>query len=123
MLNNQDFAQSDPKSPVKRRLQLVSTGQRSADVVTLFSDFNKATRLLQETIVKIDGAYAPSTIRAYRADFNDFLHFCHERNANALPAQPNLVAQYICELTGSGRLLQAFGEPCVGSLLFKTKSI
>lgn len=103
MLNNQDFAQSDPKSPAKRRLQLVSTGQRSADVATLSSDFNQATRLLQETIVKIDGAYAPSTIRAYRADFNDFIRFCHDRNANALPAQPNLVVQYICELTGSGR--------------------
>jgi len=103
MLNNQDFAQSDPKSPVKRRLKLVSTGQRSADVVASSSDFNKATRLLKETIVKIDGAYAPSTIRAYRADFNDLIHFCHDRNANALPAQPNLVVQYICELAGSGR--------------------
>lgn len=103
MLINQDFAQSDPKSPAKRRLQLVSTGQRTADVVTLSSDFNQATRLLQETIAKIEGAYAPSTIRAYRADFNDFIHFCHERNTNALPAQPNLVVQYICELTSSGR--------------------
>ncbi len=103
MLNNQDFAQSDPKSPVKRGLQLVSTGQRSVDVVTLSSDFSQATRLLQETIIKIDGAYAPSTIRAYRADFNDFIHFCHNRNTNALPAQPNLVVQYICELTDSGR--------------------
>jgi site-specific recombinase XerD len=103
MLNNQDFAQSDPKSPAKRRLQLVSTGQRSADVVASSSDFNQATRLLNETIVKINGAYAPSTIRAYRADFNDFIHFCHDKNTNALPAQPNLVVQYICELTGSGR--------------------
>jgi len=103
MLINQDFAHSEPKSPAKRRLQLFSTDQRSANVATLSSDFNQATRLLQETIAKIDGAYAPSTIRAYRADFNDFIHFCHDRNANALPAQPNLVVQYICELTGSGR--------------------
>lgn len=103
MLNNQDFAQSDPKSPVKRRLQLVSTGQRSANVATLSSDFNQATRLLQETIAKIEGAYAPSTIRAYRADFIDFINFCHERNVRSLPAHPNAVVQYICKLTGSGR--------------------
>jgi len=103
MLNNQDSAQSDPKSPVKRRLQLVSTGQRSADVVTLSSDSNKAAKLLQETVVKIDGAYAPSTIRAYRADFNDFIHFCEDRSANALPSDPNSVVQYICKLTDSGR--------------------
>lgn len=103
MLNNQDFAHTEPKSPAKRRLQLVGTSKRSAGVATPSPDFNQATRLLQETIVKIDGAYAPSTIRAYRADFNDFIHFCHDRNTNALPAQPNLVVQYICELTGGGR--------------------
>lgn len=72
-------------------------------MVTLSSDFNQATRLLQETIVKIDGAYAPSTIRAYHADFNDIIHFCHDRNANALPSHPNLVVQYICKLTDSSR--------------------
>lgn len=102
MLINQDFAQSDPKSPAKR-LELVGATNRKAGEVPLTSDFNQATRLLQETIVKIDGAYAPSTIRAYRADFNEFIHFCHNRNANALPAKPNLVVQYICEVTGSGR--------------------
>ena len=67
------------------------------------SDFNQVFKLLQETIVKIDGAYAPATIRAYRADFTDFIHFCHDRNANPLPAEPHLVVQYICKLTGSGR--------------------
>ena len=103
MLNNQDFAQSSPKSPAIRKLQLVSTGQRNADVVALSSYLNQATRLLQETIVKIDGAYAPSTIRAYRADFNDFIHFCEDRNANALPSHPNLVIQYISYLTDSSR--------------------
>jgi len=48
-------------------------------------------------------AYAPSTIRAYRADFGDFIRFCDTRNANALPAQPLLVVGYICQLTESGR--------------------
>jgi site-specific recombinase XerD len=102
MLNNQDFAQSDPKSPVKSRLILVSSNQ-SAKSEIQSSASDRAATLLQETIVKIDGAYAPSTIRAYRADFNDFIHFCHETNENALPAEPHLVVQYICKLTGSGR--------------------
>jgi site-specific recombinase XerD len=53
--------------------------------------------------LKIDGAYAPCTIRAYRADFSDFIYFCHDRNTNALPAQPHLVVQYIAELTEIGR--------------------
>jgi site-specific recombinase XerD len=62
-----------------------------------------ATKRLQETITKIEGAYAPSTIRAYRVDFQDLIKFCAERNAQPLPAQPQLVAEYICKLTNSGR--------------------
>ena len=95
MLNNQDFAQSKPKSPAKRRLELVSGGNQSAENASQSSDLHRAIKLLQGTILKIDGAYAPSTIRAYRADFIDFIRFCHDRNANALPAQPHLVVQYI----------------------------
>jgi site-specific recombinase XerD len=103
MLINHDFAQLEPKSPAKRRLELVGNANQSADKENQLSGFNQAVKLLQETIIKIEGAYAPSTIRAYRADFNDFIHFCHDRNANALPSHPNLVVQYICKLTDSGR--------------------
>ena len=103
MLNNQDFAQSEAKSPAKRRLALVGNADQGTSKANPHSDFNRAAKLLQATILKIEGAYAPSTIRAYRADFKDFIHFCHDRNANALPAQPNLIVQYICNLTGGGR--------------------
>jgi len=103
MLNNQDFAQSAPKSPAKRRLELVGNVNQAPEKESPLSDFNRAAKLLQATILKIEGAYAPSTIRAYRADFKDFIHFCHDRNANALPAEPLLVVQYICKLTGSSR--------------------
>jgi len=103
MLNNQDFAQSEPKSPAKRRLQLVGKVNQGSGKESTLSELNRAIKLFQETIEKIEGAYAPSTIRAYRADFGDFILFCDERNANALPATPNLVVQYISQLTGSGR--------------------
>jgi site-specific recombinase XerD len=103
MLIKQDFAQSEPKSLVKRRMELVGNFNQVSGKEIAVSDLDRAIKLLQETIVKIDGAYAPSTIRAYRADFNDFIHFCSDRNASALPAEPNLVVQYICQLTGSSR--------------------
>ena len=103
MLNNQDFAQSEPKSPAKRRLQLVVNDPPNVEESSYSPQLDTATKLLQETIVKIDGAYAPSTIRAYRADFQDLIKFCAERKAQALPAQPQLVAEYICKLTNSGR--------------------
>ena len=103
MLINQDFAHSQPKSPVKRKLELVDLNSHSQQQATSSSDFNRAIKLLQETIAKIEGAYAPATIRAYRADFNDFIHFCHDKKATALPSHPNLVVQYICKLTDSNR--------------------
>lgn len=103
MLINQDFAQLEPKSPAKRRLKLVRNVNPEAEESIQLSDINRDKKILQETIVKIEGAYAPSTIRAYRADFNDFILFCHGRNAEALPAEPHLIVEYICKLTGSGR--------------------
>lgn len=53
MLINQDFAQSEPKSPAKRRLELVGNANQSADKENELSVFNRATNLLQETITKI----------------------------------------------------------------------
>ena len=103
MLINQDFAQSEPKSPAKRRLQLVVNNAPNEEESNYSPLLDTATKLLQETIAKIDGAYAPSTIRAYRVDFQDLIKFCAERNAQSLPAQPQLVAEYICKLTNSGR--------------------
>jgi hypothetical protein len=38
--------------------------------------------------------YAPSTIRAYRSNFEAFIKYCDENNVIALPAQPENVAQY-----------------------------
>jgi site-specific recombinase XerD len=103
MLNNQDFAQSAPISPAKRRLQLVGKVNQGSGIESATSDLDRATKLLQETVIKIEGAYAPSTIRAYRADFSDFIYFCQDRNSSALPAKPHLIIDYICKLTGSGR--------------------
>lgn len=50
---------------------------------------------LYATLNKIDGAYSPSTIRAYRADFESFIQFCHKNNFMALPAAPESVAKFV----------------------------
>lgn len=99
----QDFAHSEPKSPVIRKLKLVDLTIHNQQQASSSSNFNRAIKLLQETIDKIEGAYAPATIRAYRADFRDFIEFCRDRNVNALPAQPHSVVQFISNLTKSSR--------------------
>lgn len=58
-----------------------------------------AKEILIKTIEKIEGAYAPSTIRAYKSNFEIFIKYCDENNVTALPAQPETVAQYIRKLS------------------------
>jgi site-specific recombinase XerD len=59
-----------------------------------------AIEKLRQTIEKIEGAYAPSTIRAYKSNFENFIRFCDENNAYALPASSEIVAGYIKKLSG-----------------------
>lgn len=58
--------------------------------------------ILENTVRKIEGAYAPSTIRAYKSSFERFILFCEEYKASTLPADPENVALYISKLTKSG---------------------
>jgi site-specific recombinase XerD len=58
-----------------------------------------AKEILIKTVEKIEGAYAPSTIRAYRSNFEVFIKYCDENNATALPAKPETVAMYIKTLS------------------------
>ena len=59
-----------------------------------------AIEKLRQTIEKIDGAYAQSTIRAYKSNFENFIRFCDENNTTALPASSEIVASYIKKLSG-----------------------
>jgi len=61
----------------------------------------KPNQIFLRTIDKIEGAYAPSTIRAYKTNFKMFIRFCEDMNECALPANCNVVAQYVKKLTES----------------------
>ncbi len=56
---------------------------------------------LQETIARIEGAYAPATIRAYRKNFERFIEFCDGKGTSALPANDAEVSNFIKHLSGS----------------------
>jgi site-specific recombinase XerD len=57
-------------------------------------------QILATTIEKIEGAYAPFTIRAYKSNFENFIKFCDENNTSALPASSAIVSSYIKKLSG-----------------------
>jgi site-specific recombinase XerD len=61
--------------------------------------YDTAKEILIKTVEKIEGAYAPSTIRAYRSNFEAFIKYCDENNVSALPAEPEIVAQYIRKIS------------------------
>jgi site-specific recombinase XerD len=58
-------------------------------------------QILHTTIDKIQGAYAPATIRAYKSNFINFISFCEEIRRPSLPADPEDVAQYVYTLSCS----------------------
>jgi site-specific recombinase XerD len=58
-----------------------------------------AKEILINTVEKIKGAYAPSTIRAYRSNFEAFIKYCDENKTSALPASGEIVASYIKKLS------------------------
>jgi site-specific recombinase XerD len=53
-------------------------------------------------IVRLDGAYAYNTIRAYYADMDEFITYCREHGHEALPATPESVAAFIESTISNG---------------------
>ena len=60
-----------------------------------------SANVLIRTIKKIEGAYSPATIRAYRSDFENFIDYCAENNLASLPSSSDTLALYIDKLSES----------------------
>ena len=107
MLNNQDFAQSKAKS--LGELPSIQDLKPSSDVqpcLVILDVYEQARQLLKATVLKIEGAYSPSTIRAYRANFEVFIRYCEEQGTSPLPSQPQTVTKFIAHLS-NGHLQSA----------------
>jgi site-specific recombinase XerD len=60
-----------------------------------------SSEMLAATVLKIEGAYSPSTIRAYRANFARFITYCAKLGVSSLPANAQTVTSYISHLANS----------------------
>ncbi len=76
-----------------------------------------AVQKLQLVLKKITGAYAPNTLRAYRSDFLEFIHFCAEHNLPSIPASSESVSLYVdanvekgCSINFIKRKVSAIGS-------------
>jgi site-specific recombinase XerD len=74
-----------------------------------------AKNILMETIVRIDCAYAPATIRAYKSNFERFIEYCDQEKIMALPADQETVARYIRDIS-NGKLKSASIRIAVASI-------
>lgn len=64
--------------------------------------YRTAKSLLFQTIAKIEGAYAPSTIRAYKTDFANYITFCESHDQEVFPPNPQILAEFINHLAKKG---------------------
>lgn len=58
--------------------------------------------LLDKTVARIEGAYAPSTIRAYKTDFANYITFCENHSQEVFPPNPQILAEFINHLAEKG---------------------
>jgi site-specific recombinase XerD len=64
---------------------------------------NDTSRInLEKLLHHLDGAYAPNTIRAYKADMLEFIVNCERNGVCALPAKPETVAEFLMQTVPQG---------------------
>ncbi len=61
-----------------------------------------AVQKLAQLLMHIEGAYAPNTIRAYKADMSEFIRYCSENSTYALPAAPVDIAKFLQTTMSNG---------------------
>jgi site-specific recombinase XerD len=57
--------------------------------------FDDVPSRIEQILGKLEGAYSPRTITAYRADFMRFSQWCAKRRLVAFPAKPKTIAIYV----------------------------
>ena len=62
----------------------------------------------------VDASRAMSTRHAYNSDWRRFVNWCVERNADALPASPALVAMHLSSLAARGLAPNSVGRALAG---------
>lgn len=58
---------------------------------------DSASLKLSRLLIHVDGAYAPNTLRAYKADMVEFIAYCEKTGECALPAEPETVAKFLMQ--------------------------
>ncbi|MDB0048280.1 tyrosine-type recombinase/integrase [Burkholderiaceae bacterium] len=63
---------------------------------------NIARNELYDLLAHIEGAYAPNTLRAYKADMLEFISYCVANDECALPASPSTISNFLLQTIQQG---------------------
>ncbi len=63
---------------------------------------DNASDQLATLMTHLAGAYAPNTLRAYRADMLEFIRYCDRVGQLPLPAKPQTVAAFLAQTIDQG---------------------
>ena len=61
-----------------------------------------SSQKLADLLIHVDGAYAPNTLRAYKADMLEFITYCDKSGDCALPAAPITVSMFLMQTVAQG---------------------
>ena len=56
-----------------------------------------------ETIKNLKNSKAANTLRAYKADFNDFTSFCFKNGLSSMPTEPKVLSLYLTNLSKTAK--------------------
>jgi len=74
-----------------------------------------------ETIKNLKNSKSLNTIRAYQADYHDFLKFCSKNGFQPMPTQPKILALYITNLSSYSKYSTLKRRLASISVIHKTK--
>jgi len=57
---------------------------------------------IEALFLKLEGAYAENTLRAYRADILEFCKYCQSVGVSTLPALPDTIADFVYQVISGG---------------------
>ena len=80
--------------------------------------------LEQETKLNLKSSKAHNTVRAYKADFNDFGLFCAQNGFKSLPSEPKIVSLYLTHLSSKDVKMSTLKRRLVSiSVIHKLKGL
>ncbi len=66
------------------------------------SQYTLARQKLNDLLDHVNDGYARNTLRAYRADMEEFINYCEVNGSSPLPADPFVLAEFLIKATDDG---------------------